>query len=260
MHQDKLIKLLLLAFAALVIWHVASSPRAPLASPSPMHIITVAGQAERKVVPDEGHVVVNLNSMRLKLAEAKKEHDDKLRRLLEIAKENGVEEKLVSTQSSNVQPVYRYTYENNTQQRFFEGYRVQTMLDMTVKKMEAMGTIMEKISEAGFEKGASTEWGQLMTMHYAVGDPEKIRDEMLAEAVASARKKAEQMADAAGGSLGKVTSISEGSVPQIMPYPVPMMAMAKGAGMAMAESAPAVTPPAGEQSLNAQVSVSFELK
>lgn len=256
MNNQNLLKIVgaLLVLAAL--WHIfCSMPQGT----SAVRVITVAGQAEREVVPDEGHVVVNLNSMRLTLAEAKKEHDDKLRRLLEIAKENDVEEKHVRTQSSNVQPVYRYTYENNTQQRFFDGYRVQTMLDITVKKMEAMGDIMEKISEAGFEKGASTEWGQLMTMHYAVGEPERVRDEMLAEAVASARAKAERMAEAAGGSLGKVTSISEGSVPQIMPYPVPMMAMAKSMDMA-AESAPAVTPPAGEQSLNAQVSVSFELE
>lgn len=255
MSKDLVIKIAALAITFALVWHVVKP--APVNAPhDAMHTITVSGTADRKVVPDEGHIMVNLNSKQFKLGDAKKDHDEKLKKLLAIADNRGVEKKHVRTQSSNVQPIYRYTYEDNKQQRFFEGYRVQTMIDITVKETETMGALMEDIAEAGFEKEASTEWGQLMSMHYAVSEPEKVRDEILADAVAAARAKAKRMADAAGASLGKVTSISEGSLPQIMPYPVPMMAK----GMEMAADAAPVTPPAGEQSLNAQVSVSFELK
>ncbi|MFZ4125324.1 MAG: hypothetical protein ACOYJ2_04550 [Rickettsiales bacterium] len=39
---------------------------------SPVRAISVTGQAERKVVPDEAHLQVNLNAQEMKLAMPKK--------------------------------------------------------------------------------------------------------------------------------------------------------------------------------------------
>lgn len=229
--------------------------------------ISVSGQANKKLVPDEAHLRVNLNSMKTKMAEAKADHDDKLRALLEIAKSEGVEERKVRTESSNVQPIYEYVNSPITAampipqqpKREFRGYRVQTQLDITVVDTSKVGVLMEKITEAGFEKDANTEWGNLLELNYQVSEPEKKRDELLAEAIAAARTKAEHMATAAGARVVGVQSISEGNV---SPYnPMPMMMMAKGAMMAeaSADMAP-VTPPSGEENLQASVSVVFELK
>ena len=144
-------------------------------------------------------------------------------------------------------------------QRIFDGYRAQSTLDVTVGDTAKIGALMDKIAEAGFEKGANTEWGNLMNLYYTLSEPEKVRDEILAEAITNARTKAEHMAKASGASLGKVYQINEGGTPMFQPQPMPMMAMAKGA---MAESAgdAAYAPPAGEQSVNANVTVSFILE
>jgi uncharacterized protein YggE len=45
-----------------------------------------------------------------------------------------------------------------------------------------------------------------------VSDPDKKRDELLADAITSARAKAEQMAKAAGTSVSRVQEILEGNV------------------------------------------------
>ena len=238
--------------------------RPPMADAS--RTISVSGHAEKKLVPDEAHLRVNLNSMKLKMAEAKASHDDKLRALLEITKAEGVEERKVRTESSTVQPIYEWvsppvtaTMPNPQPKQEFKGYRVQTLLDITVVDTTKVGALMEKITEAGFEKEARTDWGNLLDLQYQVSEPEKKRDELLAEAIAAARAKAERMAEASGSKVVGVRQISEGNV---SPYhqPMPVMAMAKGMAMDMAAESAPVTPPSGEQNLQANVSVIFELK
>jgi hypothetical protein len=224
-------------------------------------MITVSGQAERNVVPDEAHITVNLNSMDVKLAAAKTAHDAKLKKLMSIAKSKGVAEKKISSQSSSIQPNYDYVSDPKTGagRQIFKGYRVQTNIDITVTDMSKIGELMDEISGAGFEKGANTEWGQLMSMNYAIADPDKIRDEMLVEAITNARTKAERMVKAAGASIGRVYSINESGVSMPPPMmPMPMMARAMMADAAGASSP--VAPPAGEQQINANVTISFELK
>lgn len=241
-----------------------------IAAGTGVRTISVSGQANRKLVPDEAHLRVNLNSMKMKMAEAKTAHDEKLRALLEITKAEGVEERKVRTESSAVQPIYEYVntpvtaiVPNPQPTRVFRGYRVQTQLDITVVDTAKVGVLMEKITEAGFEKDANTEWGNLLDLNYQVSEPEKKRDELLAEAITAARAKAERMADAAGTSVAGVQSINEGNVSNYNPMPRMMMAAAKAESMESGLLEPPPLPiaaPTGEQNLQANVSVVFELK
>lgn len=221
---------------------------------SPVRSISVSGTAERKIAPDQAHVMVNFGATNLKLEAAKAEHDKKLKQVMDITKKVGIEDAQVKTQNSSIQP--QYTWENNKQN--FKGYRVQTMLDITLKKAEMVGDLVEKLSSAGLENGSGQEWGNLINVNYAIGNPDKIRDEMLADAIKNARAKAENMATAAGGTVGDVIQINEGDAPQLIFPPRPMMAMAASLGGGAADKA--VSPPVGEQEVNANVTVIFELK
>lgn len=219
--------------------------------------ISVTGMAERKVVPDEAHLNVNLNAMEMTLGAAKSAHDAKLNKLMGIIRGAAIDEKKVSTQSSGTQPIY--TYESDAQgqsKRIFKGYRVQTMLDITVSDTTKLSSLMDQISGAGFEQGANTEWGDLMNMYYTISNPEAVKEEMLVDAIANAKAKAQRMANAAGAALARVYSITEGSAPTFQPRPMPMMAMAKS----MDARVEAAAPPAGEQELNSTVTVVYELQ
>lgn len=216
-------------------------------------IITVTGKAEQSYVPDEAHVVVNLSAMDMKLSEAKAEHDKKLKKLMKIVGKAGIAEQKIKTQSSNIQPIYRY----EMKKRIFDGYRVNSSLDVTVGDTLVLGDLLDDITNAGFEEGTDVKWGNLMSMYYTFSDPDKIRDEMLADAIANARKKADFMAEAAGAEISRVYQISEGSMPHFS-RPVPIMAdrMMKSGIAEMAS----VAPPAGEQELQVNVTVSYELE
>lgn len=229
---------------------------AALADDKPVRSITVTGQTERKVVPDEAHVNVNVNAVNMKMETAKSEHDQKLRKVIDIAKKAGIDEAQIKTRSANVQP--RYSYENSS--RVFKGYQVTTSLDITVKKISSVGEVLEKLMGAGLESKADTEWMGLANVSYTISNPNKLRDEMTTEAIKNAREKAERMASAAGASLGVVYQVSEGNVPQFnYPRPMPMMAMAaRGAQAEMASDA--MSPPPGEQEVSTTVTVMYELK
>ena len=216
--------------------------------------ITVSGMAERKVAPDEARVNITIAATNMKLETAKADHDKKLRTVMAIAKKAGIDDAQMKTQNSSVQP--QYTYENN--KRNFKGYVVQTNLEITVKKIDAVGGLLEKLASAGLESGDTQEWGNLINVNYQLANPDKIRDEMLTDAIRNARAKAEKMVVAANASIGAVIQINEGGAPQFNfpSRPMPMMAMAKS--MSADEAAPA--PPVGEQQVNANVTVIFELK
>lgn len=224
--------------------------------------ISVSGMAERKIVPNEAHLRVNLNSMDMKMAQAKAAHDAKLKKLLGITGDAKIDERKVRTESSTIQPIYDYVNDPKTGQgtRVFKGYRVQTQLDITVADTNKLGGLMEQITSAGFEEGANTEWGNLLDLNYQIADPDKQRDELLAEAITNARAKAARMAQAAEASLGRVYQINEGSAPSFRPpVPMPMVMMAKSADAGAMNEA-AYAPPAGEQNVQATVNVVFELK
>jgi len=220
--------------------------------------VTVSGLAERKVVPDEAHINVNLNAQDKDMARARTLHQTKLSKLMMLVKDAGINERKVSTQSSSIQPIYTYRNDGTgNSKRVFEGYRVQTGLDITVEDTAKLGSLMDKIASAGFEQGANTEWGNLLNVYYTVSNPTKIRDEMLAEAIANAKAKAERMADASGASLGSVYQINENGTPQFRP----VMAAAPRAMMMKADAAMMeAAPPAGEQELQSNVTVTYELK
>lgn len=250
-----------IAVAAVAACVLLSRPPVMMTGATSLRTISVSGQATKKIVPDEAHLRVNLNSMKSTMAESKAAHDEKLKKLLDITKEEGVEERKLRTESSSFQPIYEYINNGDKgQTRVFRGYRVQTQLDITVVDTAKVGALMEKITNAGFEQGANTEWGNLLDLQYQVSEPEKKRDALLAEAIAVARAKAERMAEAGGASVARVQQITEGNVSNFNP-PMPVMPMGRMmvAQSAMAEDA-AVAPPSGEQELNATVSVVFELR
>lgn len=221
--------------------------------------ISVSGMAERDIVPDEAHLSVNLNSMELNLAAAKSAHDAKLSKLLAITKAAGIDEKNVKTNASNIEPVYSYDNVAPSGQniRSFKGYRVQTNLDITVSDTKKTGALMEKISQAGFEKGANTDWGNLLNLSYTISNPDEIRDVLLVEAIKNAKDKAQRMASATNAKIARVYQINENSSPQFQPV-FALTTQAKSASFS--DAALPVSPPAGEQKLQTTVSVIYELE
>jgi uncharacterized protein YggE len=242
-----------LGFVILGVLALASAARAEMI---PVRTITVTGIAERKVTPDEAHIYVTLSATNFKLAEAKTAHDGKLNKLFAIAQKNGIDRKNLSTQSSTVQPEYDYI--NGKQS--FKGHRVQTQIDMKLVKSESLATVTEQLLSSGLEEKNQEGWSPLFSSNYVISNPDKIRDEMLADAVKNAREKAENIARATNSEITRVYQVNEGDVPSFARPPVMAMMRAASAPMTGADAAPSPQLPAGEQEMRASVTVTYELK
>ena len=93
-------------------------------------------------------------------------------------------------------------------------------------------------------------------LQFEVSDPARGRDQAIAAAYADARSKALLLAQAAGRTLGRAVSISEGGLAAPPPYPMPRPMVMR----AEAQSVSEVPVEAGAQDVSYSLSVVFELR
>ena len=245
---------------ALSLAFILSASSAQAADVDELRTITVNGRTERMVVPDQAVLTVNLNALEAELVQAKAAHDRKLNKLMLIVRDAGIEKNKIRANSSSTQPHYesRRVGKHNRHESVLVGYRVYSNIDVTVEDTSKLAKLMDNITKADFEKNDSRRWGNLMHMRYEIGNPRKLRDDMLVTALANAKAKAEKLAAASGVVLKGVVAIVEGGSAARPPMP-----MLRGHAMmetaAFADAAP-MAPPAGEQQLTATISVTYEIQ
>ena len=115
-----------------------------------------------------------------------------------------------------------------------------------------MRIVQRNIGRLGetLDKAISLGANQLGGISFEISNVETLRDDARRRAMENALRRAQLFAAAAGGSVGRVLTISEGGA---MPGPRPFA----GGRMAMASSVPIE---AGEETLTATVQVTWELK
>jgi uncharacterized protein YggE len=207
--------------------------------------IQVTGEAKASFVPDAVQIAAEVSAQNLSLEVAKKEHDTKLRALLKLQDKYGLEDKYLDTQSARIQPQYRWV--NNTQK--FEGYIVSTTVAFTLRKIDQAGAFLQD--------AVAVNPQSLNGPSYFIYDPKPLRDDVRLAAVKDAREKAQKLAAELGMKPGKPLVVSEQY--QSAPQPVVMRKM-EMAPQAMAMGGAPVAAPAGEQEINAQIYITFELK
>tara|TARA_B100000989_G_scaffold252418_1_gene200616 strand:+ start:133 stop:843 length:711 start_codon:yes stop_codon:yes gene_type:complete len=222
-------------------------PSVALAEADVVRSITVHGTAERDIVPDVAHVQVSVREEHKELREVKKQADAKLSKLLDVLDDYGVAKEDIATQYASIQPQYRYV----DSRRVFQHYLSNTSVDVTVRDVESVGALLQKLVEAEFE--------HIGNVHYALDNPTRHKDAVLVDALENARAKAEEMAGAYNVGLGDVISIQEGMKdaqtiqPKMMHAEMAMSARSAG-------SMDAVSPPMGQINVTGHVTVTFELE
>lgn len=203
--------------------------------------LSVSGTAKESLKPDLMSVSVTATGRDMVLNKAKQIHDEKLRRLLAVAKKFGIEGKYLSTQRGSIQPMW--TWEKNTQ--VFKGYTVQTSLQMQHKQLDKAGEFLEAL--------VLTQPERMNGPHYRLENTKPVQDRLRITAIADAKMKAEAMAKEVGLTLGKPISLSDS---WRMPQPV----MLRSEMAMMSRDASPVAPPTGEQEIAATVNIVYELK
>lgn len=205
--------------------------------------IEVQGQGQVSVAPDMAVISLGVMHRSPQAQEAMKAVSDSMDAILHRLTGQGVDAADVQTSQLTV-AIDR----SQQMQRMNAGeeavsppeYVATSMLNVRVRDLDALGGLLDLALEDGVN--------QMSGLRFDVQDPEPLEAQARVLAVKDAVEQAEQIADAAGVEIGQVrriTAFNNGGRPQMM-----MEMSRSGGGMPVAS---------GEVSIDAQVSVIFDI-
>jgi uncharacterized protein len=162
--------------------------------------ITVSGEAEMKVVPDEVILTLGVETRHKDLAEVKRMNDQRMKEVLAAVLASGVASKDVRTDYLNLTP--EYDYSSTTRRRTFLEYAQRTTVLVTLRDVSKFETLLTAVLRSGVE--------YIHGVDFRTSELRKYRDEARSLAMKAAKEKAVALAGALGQKVGKPKSIQEG--------------------------------------------------
>ena len=216
-----------------------------MAAEAPLRLVSVTGSGEVKAQPDMAYVTLGVEARRPTLAAARAEVNAAIERVLALTRELKIDPKFVDSTRLQVQPDYRW--DEKASQQVLLGYLVSRQVDVELRDLDRLGTLLEKSVSAGVNQvgGARLDSSRR----------KELEREALAQAVDDARLNADALARAAGARLGPVQGISSTGT---MPVPLYVDRAKSVAAAPMADAAEQSYQPS-EMRFTANVSAQFEL-
>jgi uncharacterized protein len=200
--------------------------------------ITVIGTGDVKATPDQATVQIGVQSQGQTSQAAIADNNTKMEALLAKLKELGVADKDIQTSNFSISPTYSENGQTVT------GYQVSNNASVTIRDVATTGTLLDGVVQAG----ANSIYG----INFGIADTKALEGQARNAAIADAKAQADAMAQAAGGSVGQILNITEtiGSTP-VQPMMMRQEAMQADSAVPIAQ---------GEQTVNAQVQITYELR
>lgn len=169
----------------------------PISNGKDSRTISVSGEADVKVVPDQVVLTLGVESLGKKLPDAKRDNDEKMKRVFSIARASGLDDKQIQTDQISIEP----RYENSSNPQTFLGYVVRKSVSLTLKDLSKF----EGLLGGALDGGANYVHGvQFMTTKLREN-----RDRARAAAIKAAKEKAAALAKELGMKVGLPRSINE---------------------------------------------------
>jgi len=224
-----------------------------------MSTITVSGTGEVYGSPDLATVDLSVVSEAATVAAAMEDNTNKMNAIIDLVKSLGVAEEDVKTSGFNINPRYDYVKDAAdistgdiyypSGKRVLSGYDITQTLTVKVRKdnMAKIGQIIEEATASGAN--------QVGDLQFTIDKPETLQDEARKQAIDEAKAKAETLASQLGIKLGNITDFNEGGY-----VPTYTMSYAKGMAMDAAETAATPTIEAGQNKIESNVNITYEIE
>jgi uncharacterized protein YggE len=213
-------------------------------------LITVTGQAEVRVPPDEVVFTLAVENVDKDMVVASKRTDDSVRQILAIARKNNVKPEDVQTSHISVQPKYNtddLPYESRDRvKRVLIGYEVSKTVAIRLREISRFDDLLADVLKAGITR--------LSNLEFRDSQIRKHRDEARRMAIRAAQEKAKLLAGEIGQAIGPAYSITEESGSDYVRSINQNVTTTSGA----ASDSDSATAP-GTISVTAQVTVRFRL-
>ncbi len=215
---------------------------APGADPAAPRTLTVSGTGIAKAAPDEASFSTGVVSHAATAGAALAANARAMNAVIATLKKQGVPDKAIQTSNLSLNPQYQTCKPNMTCPQKIVGYEVSNTVSVTVG-LDKAGTVVDALVASGSN--------QIDGISFSIHDHKPLLNQARAEAVKEALDKGQLYAKAAGVSLGPILAIQESG--SEAPRPI-FRAMNK-----MADVGYATPIAAGEQSLSAQVSITWTI-
>lgn len=203
--------------------------------------IRVNGVGTAHGAPDTALVSIGVDALDEAVAAATSTVSSTVERLTAALEDAGVDATDIRTSSFNVHREDWHTDEDGSPAE--ARYRVSSTLQLTVRDLTALGTLLSTAIEAGAT--------QVHGLQFTVSDDQQLQSQARQLALEDARQRAEELAGLAGLSLGRVLYIEETGA---VGFPLTSQSYAMSA---MDAAAVPIEP--GELSADVQLSVLFEI-
>lgn len=229
-----------LALLALVV--SACAPAIGAAAETPT--LSVVGTGTADLEPDIAYIYVGVHTELPSAAEAMAENNAQTQRMIEALTSFGIDAKDIRTSNFSIWPFDKYdpVTGTSTGEKY---YSVDNTVYVTVRDLTTLGDLLDTVISAG----ANT----VNSIQFDVADKDAALKQARADAIADAQAKAEELAEAAGMSVGEIRAIS---FTDNQYYPV--FDGRGGGGGGEAASAVPINP--GQLTFTVTVSVTYELK
>jgi uncharacterized protein len=232
-----------LALCTIAVTTSAQPATQPPREAASFETVSVTGTGHVTLTPDRFMFNVGVQTQAPTVEEAVNQNNGKISAVIAALKKAGATEGEVRTTGFSIYPQQDFS---QGQMPRLLGYQVSNNVTVTRKQIGDAGRLLQAAVGAGVNQASGIQ--------FEVSDPERGRDEGLKAAFDDARRKAEVLAKAAGRTLGRALSITEGGAAE-PPRPGPIVR-----AMAMQAKVSEVPVESGSQDLSFTVSALFELR
>lgn len=230
-----------LAFALVIAATPVFAQGAPSVYAGDGTLLSVSAHAEARRTPDIAQVSAGVTSQAADANSAMRQNAEQMTRVIAAIRAAGIADRDVQTSGINLSPQYRYV---ENQPPAITGYQASNTVNVTVRDIGRLGRILDALVATGAN--------QINGPTFDVDHKDAAYDEARRGALDNARQRADMYAKALGLHVRRIVSIDE-TGGRSMPPPIRMMAMAK------ADSSASTPVSAGENVLDANLDVVFEL-
>ena len=205
-------------------------------------VLTISAEAHTAEKPDIATITAGVVNEAPTAEAALAENARRMTAVIAAARRAGVAERDIQTAQLSINP--QTVYAENVPPRV-TGYQATNTVTVKVRNMGNVGKTVDALVAQG--------GNQLNGISFGIDEPDPALDRARAEAFRKARARADVYAQAAGMQVKRIIAISDGGSIE-PPRPMPVMMMARAQAM---DSTPVA---AGEVTLTATVTVTFELQ
>jgi uncharacterized protein YggE len=213
-------------------------------------LITVTGDADVRVPPDEVSITLGVETSDKDIATAARKNAEQVKQVLAMAREFKIDNKDIGTDQITIDKQFEYVNGKN----IFKDYTAKRTVSLRLKELGRF----EDLLIAAMKGGATSISG----VQFCTSQLRKHRDQARAQALKAASEKAADMAKVLGQRVGKPRSITENFDSWSM-WSSPARGAMYGNAQVVAQAAPGSsgdTPGVGLITVNAKVTVAFELE